>query len=374
MTLPGLPTPQDQLDYYYLVRNIIWRYRLDDAEEAVIKRLATLLEEMRREVSGAILRYRPEQYTRQRLAQLLQEIELYSAATKAAAGSVIAEASGVALEQSIIEQAHILSVGGRAAAVRGVGVGMGGVEFGALMATTPLGGRALQGWVDAAFAEGQEAILNAIQTGLFQGEGYRKIVKRVLAEAEEMTLREAVTLTRTYVQTASVAAQEAVFQNNKDVIGWLEWSAIMEPSYKQTGRGTCLICAGLDGQRYRPEEEKPPMPRHPRCRCCWIPRIDWKRLGIPELEITEAVRPYTIRDNLNIDAGGRREILESGMHKGNWASWAAKRDSGFKMQALGPRRYALWRESGMSFQEFAKHLVDKKTGELLTVQELEKAI
>ena len=93
MPLTGLPTPQDQLEYYYAVREIIWRYKLDEAEGAVIARLHSLLEEMRREVAGRILRYRPEQYTRQRLEELLRDIEVYADAVKAATTTVIATES-----------------------------------------------------------------------------------------------------------------------------------------------------------------------------------------------------------------------------------------------------------------------------------------
>ena len=369
MALPGLPTPQDQLEYYYTVREIIWRYKLDEVEGAVVARLHSLLEEMRREVSGRILRYRPEQYTRQRLEELLRDIETYSDAVKAATVKVIAAESGAAGAASLTEHADILSVGGKSSRV--AGVSMGAADFGALMLSANVGGQALTQWVEPAFPEVGEAIFNAIRVGMFQGEGYQQIVRRVMAEATEATEREVITIARTYVQTANVAAQEAVFQRNRDVLGWLEWSAIMEPSYKQTGRGTCLVCASLDGRRYRQDEEKPEMPKHFGCRCHWKPIVDWEKLGIPGLAVEDATRPYTVRGDLNIGAGGRREILEVGMHKGNWASWASGRDEAFKINAIGPQRYALWQESGLNFEAFSKRLVNGKTGVLYTVKELE---
>lgn len=368
MAMDGFSGPQEQLDYYYLVRNIIWRYRLDEAEDAVIQRIAALLEEMRAELSGRILFYRPEQYSAQRIALLLEEVELYLAATRIAVTKTIAEASGAALEASLTEQADILSIGGRAANVQRFS--MGTAELGSLLLTTPLGGKSLQGWVEAAFADGQDAIMDAIQSAMLQGEGYRKTIRRVMREATDITMREAVTLTRTYVQTASVAAQEAVYDQNKNILGWVEWCAVLEASYKQTGRGTCLRCASLDGTRYRLEEKRPDCPLHPRCRCLWKPIVDWKRLGIPDLELEKAVRPYAIHENKNIDAGGKRKILEVDMHKGDWASWASGRDIQFQVNALGPQRYALWRDSGLSFEDFTDRMVNRQTGELYTVQQL----
>ena len=369
MSLPGF-TPQQGLDLYYLIRNIQWRYRLDQAEAEAIARIARLLGEMREELAGRISLYAQKTYTRARLETLLAEVEVLLTAAQAQTANVVAETSGIVGALSLQEQHSIVSVGGLAKNVKALDVGSS--SLGALFLTTPLGGRSLQGWVARAFEGGQQHIVDAIQKGLFQGEAYPKIIRRVLREAEHLTTREAITLTRTYVQSASVSAQEAVYGANKNIVGWVEWSAIMEPGYKQTGRGTCITCAALDGLRWRiDDKERPECPKHPRCRCHLLPVVDWQRLGITENTLDETVRPYTIRPNQNIDAGGRREILEGGMAEGSWGKWAGTRDSGFKVNAIGPQRYGIWERSGLSFEAFMHRLVNKKTGEMYTVQELE---
>lgn len=93
------------------------------------------------------------------------------------------------------------------------------------------------------------------------GEGYRKLVKRVMAASGEgfaITQREATTLVRTYVQSANTGAQEAVFKRNEDVI----------KGYKRVetlDNRTCRICALADGTVYDLHEERPSLPAHPNC-------------------------------------------------------------------------------------------------------------
>lgn len=62
----------------------------------------------------------------------------------------------------------------------------------------PLGGKLLSDWVGNAFSTGaRDSILDAIREGVVMGEGYRKLVKRVMTAADtgfSITQREATTL------------------------------------------------------------------------------------------------------------------------------------------------------------------------------------
>lgn len=369
--------PQEALDFYYLVRNIEWRYRLDQAEAEVIAQIRRLLDDMRQELTGRVTRYAEGTYTRARLEALLAEIEVYSAAVQRQTAITVAEAYGIVGTASLREQYEILSVGGVASNV--IPVSMNVAEFSALVMANPLSGSPLQAWVNRAFQEGQEQLYDALRTGMFQGETYRDIVRRVLREAQDITEREAITLTRTYVQSANVSAQEAAYEANKDIVGWVEWSAVLESGYKQTGRGTCIRCSALDGQRWKQDDKnRPPCPLHCRCRCTLLPVVDWEGLGLSELDMGKAVRPYTERVNKNIDTGGKREITAYGQHKGSWGSWAEGRKPEFKINAIGPQRYDLWQQwhskTGGTFETFMHRLVDRSTGELYTVRELERML
>lgn len=129
-----------------------------------------------------------------------------------------------------------------------------------------------------------------------------------------------------------------------------------------------MRCSALDGKTWRVDDEnRPDCPLHPRCRCMLAPvTISWRDLGIPIDELKDAARPYTIRPDKNIGAGGRREILEYGQHQGDYASWFEKQDEAFKLNVVGPGRLALLKGGKVQFSDF----VDR-AGNLRTLEELE---
>ncbi len=158
---------------------------------------------------------------------------------------------------------------------------------------------------------------------------------------------------------------EDVYRENPEIVKKVEWSATLEPGFKQTGRGTCLRCAGLDGRKY-PVDDHPECPLHIRCRCVLLPvTVSFRELGLDIDEIKQAYRPYTILPNKNIDADGRRTILESGFHEGDYASWFDKQDRGFKLKAIGPRRFEMYEAGVIRFSD----LVDR-SGDLRSLKEL----
>jgi hypothetical protein len=125
------------------------------------------------------------------------------------------------------------------------------------------------------------------------------------------------------------------------------------------------VCAARDGKEY-PLNGGPSIPAHPRCRCCAVPLTkSWRELGIDKDEIEDAVRPYTIRPDQNIDAGGMRTIIESGRHQGDYASWWAKQSPDFRRNAVGPGRFELLESGKIRFED----LVDAQ-GRQRTLKEL----
>jgi hypothetical protein len=102
------------------------------------------------------------------------------------------------------------------------------------------------------------------------------------------------------------------------------------------------------------------------CRCMKLPLPDWSKLGLDAETMNRATRPFTVRPDEKIDAGGRRTILEAGRHQGDYASWFAGRGKIFQRNVLGPRRYELYQQ-GADFHSF----VNSVNGELYTLKELE---
>lgn len=357
-------TPQELQDLYLLARNVQWRYRLDQYENATLKSILATLDKSAKEVKAGLDKYMVGQVQDERGQAMLAEFQSLTLATRQQLTNDIAEAAAYAGSYSTAEHVDILSFGGLVAPFNNVA--LSAEQFRSFFDTTPLGGSLLSEWVDKAFDSTAKAgMLEELQAGVLQGEGYAKLTNRLLSDFE-LTKREATTLTRTYVQTANVQAQEAVYLANADIVEKVKWCATLENIYGSTGRGTCLRCASLDGREFPLKGTKPAMPLHPRCRCCWAPiTLTYKELGIDLPELEAAARPFTKRPNVNIDTGGRRTIEEVGQNQGDYASWFEKQGKAFQLEAVGPNRMKLLDAGQVRFAD----LVDGQ-GDLRTLEEL----
>ena len=350
---------QKDLDLYFLTRNVQWRYRLDQYEDATIaemlKTVRSAVSEIKRELfDGGV----PDNAD-----ELIAELDALSAGLRKQISEDVATMSSVAGEYSVAEHAAIMSLDG---AVKINTVALSAAQFKEFLAG-PTNGTPLPAWVDAAWGEAvTDQVRRNLNVAVLRGEGYQKGVRGLLdAGLADFTEREAISIARTYIQTANVAAQAAVYQANDDIVKAWEWSAVLEPGYSKSGRGTCIRCQSLDGRRFK-LGEGPPIPLHVRCRCLMRPvTISWRELGIDREEVDAAIRPYTIRPDANIDAGGMRTIIESGRHRGDYASWWAKQPESFKINAVGPGRYELLKSGKIEFRD----LVDSQ-GQSRTLEQL----
>ena len=358
-------TPQEQLNLYYLARNVRWRYRLDQYEDEALKGLKTALEKAVAAARKKMAKVEAGTFTTQRAAELAGMLDGLTAGIRQQLEHDIAEVSAQAGLYSLQEHVDILSVGGAAKGILGASVSAS--QLRGMMATTNIGGKLLAGWVDSTFDHGvKQVLLDATRAGMIAGDGYGSIVADIMREGLDITRRDVVTLVRTYVQTANVAAQEAVYERNADILSGVKWSSVTENGNLATGRGTCLRCAALDGNVYGLGEERPPCPLHPRCRCVYIASVDWRRLGLSMSKLGEVTRPWTVREDKSIDTGGRRTIKEVGLHQGDYGTWLEGRGAAFQKAVMGQGRYEMVTSGAVKFGD----LVDRRTGVLKTLKQL----
>lgn len=353
-------TPQELQELYLLARNVQWRYRLDQYEDATMKGILATLTKASKEVKAGLDRYMVSRTQDERGQAMLAEFDRLTLAMRQQMTSDITEAAAYAGEYATAEHVDILSFGGLAAPFNNVA--LSAAQFRQFFDKTPLGGSLLSEWVDKAFDSTAKAgMLEELQAGVLQGEGYAKLTNRLLSDFE-LTKREATTLTRTYVQTANVQAQEAVYAANADIVPRVKWCATLENIYSSTGRGTCLRCAALDGKEWELKAKRPNAPLHPRCRCVILPvTLTYKELGLDLPELEAAARPYTKRPDKNIDTGGKRTILEVGQQQGDYASWFEKQSKGFQLEAVGPNRMKLLDAGKVQFADLVDGLGNLRT-------------
>ena len=249
---------QKDLDLYFLTRNVQWRYRLDQYEDAVIA-------EMLKTVRAAVADVQLQLFNGDAVPRgdaLLDELQALSAGLRKRLGEDVADMATEALNYSAQEHASILSIDNR---VPINNVALSADQFRAFLGG-PAGGVSLPAWVDAAWGNAvTEQVKRNLNIAVLQGESYQKAVRGLLESTiADFTEREAVTIARTYVQTANVAAQMSLYEANDDLVTGWKWSSVLEPGYSKTGRGTCLRCQSLDQRRFK-MGEGPPIPLHPRC-------------------------------------------------------------------------------------------------------------
>lgn len=346
-------TQGDKLkDLIIFARQISWQYQLsaytDEALKSITKSLDVARNELLAELDMKDFRLPPG-----RENQLLDNLnDLTFGVQKQLVGD-IAEAAAIAGELSYQEYGKILSFDGKVAEKIGFNfVSVSAAQLQSMALTTPVGGRLLQDWVRDTFAKNLvEDIKTDIMAGYLKGEGTGKLVDRI-REGFNINKRDAITLTRTYVADVNNRALDDVYKANKDIIKEVEWSATLEVSTK-SGFGTCPRCAGLHGRRWKLDDpNQPHAPLHHRCRCTKLSRTaDFKELGLDIPELEEMAKPYSVKEGVSIDVGGKRKTIEAGLFKGDFESFLKSRDSFYQVNLLGPNRYRMWKSGEIKWAD-----------------------
>lgn len=284
------------------------------------------------------------------------------AGAKTATTGAINEASLTAASASLQNYNAMLSMEGLAASVSTVA--MSAEQMKSFFQTTHLGGRLLGDWGERAFSKGvKQSILQSLRESQVMGQGTSNMVKRLLQNAIDdgfaLTKREAITLARTYTQTANVEAQMAAYKKNEDLIYAYKRISILDTS-------VCPRCGALDGMMYKKDEKRPPMPLHPRCRCLWQALMRIEDLGISREDLEKVARPWARRELKNIDEGGKRKINEAGKTTEYFGEWWKTLPAKEQEYSVGKTRARLLREGKVKFGE----LVDKETGRLRPLDDL----
>lgn len=191
----------------------------------------------------------------------------------------------------------------------------------------------------------------AIRVGYAQGLTTDEIVRKVRGTKANnfrdgilggATKREADAMVRTSLQHVSAQAQQMVYDDNDDIIEGYIWISTLD-------NRTTSQCRSLDGKFFK--MGKGPMPPiHVNCRSTTIPKIK----GVDLLENTTRA-----------SKGGQVPADQS------YYEWLKTMPADFQTNVLGPTRAALFREGGLSAEQFARLNLDKNF-QPLTLEEMRK--
>ena len=358
----------ERLELYLYNRILWWQGVFEEMTAETVAAIVSVLEQAQKEANESLRQealgllslddLEKEQYT-----SFIAWADEVTAGARSNITGIIADSSFAAASASLAAYSAILTLDGKAGFAKSVGMSKAQLE--SWFETTALGSGALAEWVDQAFTKNmQDKLLSALRTSGVLGEGTKKAVQRVLLAASdsgfELAKRDAITITRTFMQTANANAQEAVFNANRHLLKGYRRVETLD-------NRTCLQCALADGSVYGLDEKRPALPSHPRCRGVWVPIAkSWRDFGFDVDELEEVARPWTMREEGNIDTGGKA-IQSYGQITENFSGWwqSLSQEERARTSLSGTRQKLL--ESGAFKWD---DLWDKATGKVKTLKEL----
>lgn len=212
-------------------------------------------------------------------------------------------------------------------------------------------GDLLEPFVDSWGLSAVKKVEGAIRVGFAQGLTTDEIVRKVRGTKAAnfkdgilggATKREADAMVRTSLQHVSAQAQQMVYDDNDDIIEGYIWISTLDSRTSQT-------CRSLDGNFYKMGHGPIP-PIHVNCRSTTIPKIK----GVDLLANTTRAAK-----------GGQVPADQS------YYEWLKTMPADFQTDVLGPTRAALFREGGLSAEQFSKLQLDKNFSPT-TLEEMRK--
>lgn len=222
---------------------------------------------------------------------------------------------------------------------------------GVLNAPIQATGTLMEPFVETWGAKAIERIEGAIRVGYAQGQTTDEIVRRIRGTKANnftdgilggVTKRDANAMVRTSLQHVSNQAQQMVYDDNDDIIEGYIWISTLD-------NRTSSTCRSLDGRVFKMGKGPIP-PIHINCRSTTIPKIK----GVDLLAVAQ-------RASKDGPVAANETYYE----------WLKRQDAEFQEDVLGKTRAKLFRDGGLSAEQFSRLNLDKNF-QPLTLEEMRK--
>lgn len=186
-------------------------------------------------------------------------------------------------------------------------------------------------------------VSSIITTGFVTGETNQQIAQKITGKGgtlDKKTRANNRAIVRTAVSHVSGIARERAMMENSDIVIGYEWVSTLDSRTSQ-------ICKSLDGQIFKWSDSgyKPRPPVHPNERSTTAPVVD-QRFRLDDGQSTRASKGVE---------GGQQVSADK-----TYYSWLKTQPKAFQDETLGKTRGALFRNGGLTADEFAKLTVDQK--------------
>lgn len=205
------------------------------------------------------------------------------------------------------------------------------------LGTSPVGMiEMLDNWTESE----KNRLVRGVQSGFVQGQTTRQIVKSVAGDGglADISQRNVMTVVRTAVGHVSNVARQQGYESNSDIIDGYQWVSTLDSR-------TSATCRGFDGQVFAMGKGPLP-PAHPNCRSTTIPKLS------KEMDFLDFLDEGGTRAAKGAD-GGQQVSADTSYYEflKNQPAW-------FQDEALGPTRGKIFRNAGMSPEEFRQASTD----------------
>ncbi len=212
----------------------------------------------------------------------------------------------------------------------------GAVDFAAMM----------EKWSDDTVAR----LSMAVKEGFTQALSVNQIIKKVVGDggASDISLNDAKVVAQTALAHVASEARFKTYEDNDDVVIGYQWVSTLDSR-------TSDICRSRDGMKfYWDDKTKPKPPAHYRCRSTTRPLLS------PEFDFLQegATRASS-------GASGGKPVAADTTYYG----WLKNQPAAFQNEVLGETKGAIFRNAGLSPEEFRKITVDD-LGQPLTLAEM----
>lgn len=290
-------------------------------------------EEIRRQLSGNRL----TDFRRARLEQQLATLKTALGGHYQEFGQLLAkDLEALAVDTAAFERGTLTSYVPKGVASPAPQQLWAAVTANPLTMTGANGGQLLESFM-ASWADGDaEMVSNAVRMGYALGETNDQILARIRGDAAlnfsdgvlAKSRSHAEAVTRTAIQHVANSARAQVWEANDDIIDEYQWVSTLDSR-------TTPLCRDRDGQKF-PVGKGPLPPAHPNCRSTTVAVIKGEFGRLLEEEGNRAAQ------------GGPVPAGET------YYDWLKRQPHDFQDLALGPTRGKLFRDGGLTTDQFSK--------------------
>jgi len=236
--------------------------------------------------------------------------------------------------------------------------------------TTTVEGLTINDFLGKLQASARDRVVSAGRRAMIEGKGVDAAARMIRMEGIEGSVPGLEGLARTFCLSASNYARDKVIEEKfPDMVGgWKRVSTL-------DGR-TCIVCGSLDGKIYKPNESRPSLPQHWRCRCLYVVQTPtFKDLGIDAPELDEGTRPAVKHDERTVhhrDGSTSTDYTVASVDQvpgkttyNQWLKQQLQDDPEFVKSVLGKTRFDLFKSGKYSLSGMVTDGKIKNLSELL---------